>query len=84
MKKIVAGQKLSFEFSEWRLSFASLRAKLFVVYRPPYSDIHRVTPRIIFEEFGAYLETIILSPESLILTGDYNFHLDVETDPDAD
>ena len=36
-----------------------------------------------FEEFGSYLEIIILSPESLILTGDYNFHLDVEDDPDA-
>ena len=36
-----------------------------------------------FEEFGSYLETIILSPESLILTGDYNFHVDVEGDPDA-
>ena len=31
----------------------------------------------------SYLETIILSPESLILTGDYNFHVDVEGDPDA-
>ena len=36
-----------------------------------------------FEEFGSYLETIILSPESIILTGDYNFHVDVEGDPDA-
>ena len=36
-----------------------------------------------FEEFSSYLETIILSPESLILTGDYNFHVDVEDDPDA-
>ena len=35
------------------------------------------------EEFGSYLERIILSPESLILTGDYNFHVDVEDDPDA-
>ena len=35
------------------------------------------------EEFGSYLETIILSPESLILTEDYNFHVDVEDDPDA-
>ena len=35
------------------------------------------------EELGSYLETIILSPESLILTGDYNFHVDVEDDPDA-
>ena len=73
----------SFEFLEWRVSFNSLRAKLVVVYRPPYSEAHSITPRVFFEEFGSYLETIILSPESLILTGDYNFHVDVEDDLDA-
>ena len=83
MKKIAAGDNLSFEFSEWRVSFNSLRAKLVVVYRPPYSEAHPITPRVFLEEFGSYLETIILSPESLILTGDYNFHVDVEDDPDA-
>ena len=71
------------EFSEWRVSFNSLRAKLVVVYRPPYSEAHPITPRVFLEELGSYLETIILSPESLILTGDYNFHVDVEDDPDA-
>ena len=53
------------------------------VYHPPYSEAHPITPRVFSEEFGSYLETIILSPESLILTGDYNFHVDVEDNPDA-
>ena len=35
------------------------------------------------EEFGSYLETIILFPESFILTGDYNFHVEVNEDHDA-
>ena len=83
VKKIAAGEKSSFEFSEWRVSFNSLRAKLVVVYRLTYSETHPTTPRVFFEEFGSYLETIVLSPESLILTGDYNFHVDVEDDPDA-
>ena len=83
VKKIAAGEKSSFEFSEWRVSFNSLRAKLVVVYRPPYSEKHPIKPRVFFGEFGSYLETIILSPESLILTGDYNFHVDVEDDLDA-
>ena len=56
---------------------------LVVVYRPPYSEAHPITPRVFFEEFSSYLETIILSPESLILTGDYNFHVDVEDNLDA-
>ena len=83
MKKIAAGEKSSFEFSEWRVSFNSLRAKLVVGNRPPYSEKHPITPRVFFGEFGSYLETVILSPESLILTGDYNFHVDVADDTDA-
>ena len=46
--KIAAGVKSSFEFSEWRVSFNSLRAKLVVVYRPPYSKAHPITPRVFF------------------------------------
>ena len=83
MKKIAAGEKSSFKFSEWRVRFNSLRAKLVIVYSPPYSEAQPISPRVFFEKFGSCLETIILSPESLILTGDYNFHVDFEDDPDA-
>ena len=61
----------------------SLRAKLIIVYRPPYSAEHPVTPRVFFEEFGNFLESNILCPESLIFVGDFNFHMDVQSDPDA-
>ena len=36
-----------------------------------------------FEEFSSYLESVILSPELLILPGDFNFHTDVASDVDA-
>ena len=29
-----------------------------------------------FDEFSNYLETIVLSPEILLISGDFNFHLD--------
>ena len=69
VKNIDSGERSSFEFSEWRVIFV-------IVYRPPYS-------RTFFEEFSSYLESIILSPESLLLTDDFNFHVDVASDPDA-
>lgn len=80
MKKIDAGERSSFEFSEWRLGFNSLRAKLFIIYLPPYSQAHPITARAFFEEFASYLESIILSAKSLVLTGDFNFHKDVADD----
>ena len=52
VKHIESGEKSSFEFSEWRVVHQSLRAKLIIVYRPPYSAEHPVTPQVFFEEFG--------------------------------
>ena len=83
VKKIDSGERTSFEFSEWRVTYTSFRAKLIIIYRPPYSQAHSVTPRVFFEEFSSYLESVILSPEPLILPGDFNFHMDVASDVDA-
>ena len=52
VKHIESGEKSLFEFLEWRVMHQSLRAKLIIVYRPPYSAEHPVTPRVFFEEFG--------------------------------
>ena len=49
MKKIAAGEKLSFEFSEWRVSLNSPRVKLVVVYCPSYFEAHPITPRVFYE-----------------------------------
>ena len=83
MSKRLTLVKELLEFSEWRVSSGSLRVKLVIIYRPPYSASHSVLPRIFFNKFSDYVESFILSPESLILTGDLNFHVDVADDPDA-
>ena len=75
--------RTSFEFSEWRVTYTSFRAKLIIIYRPPYSQAHPATPRVFFKEFSSYLKSVILSPEPLILSGDFNFHMDVASDVDA-
>ena len=74
---------LALEISEWRVTYKSLRAELIIIYRPPYSQAHPIATRVFFEEFSSYLESIILSPESLISSGDFNFHIDVASDADA-
>ena len=59
------GDMQSFEYSEWNFSIAHLFVKLIVVYRPPYSVAHPISPGRFFDEFSNYLETIVLSPEIL-------------------
>ena len=83
VKKVDAGMTNSFEFSEWKVEFESLRVRLVIIYRMPYSQAHPVTPKVFFQEFSSYLESMILVPESLVLTGNFNFHVDIPEDPDA-
>jgi len=80
--RIAAGEKKSFEFSEWIiLGRGSRKVRVIVVYRLQYSSSHPVIVDVFFEEFSAYLEVIILSSEPLLITGDFNIHVDVVGDP---
>ena len=80
--RIAAGEKKSFEFSEWIiLGRGSRKVRVVVVYRLQYSSSHPVSVDVFFEEFSAYLESIILSSEPLLITGDFNIHVDVVGDP---
>ena len=83
VKKISAGEKTSFEFSEWTVKSASHNLRIIVIYRPPYSDEHRVTTSTFFAEFADYVETILLSKKELLILGDFNIHIDVAGDSDA-
>ena len=54
-----------------------------VVYRPPYSNNHRATVSVFFREFSEYLESILLTTAPLVITGDFNIHVDNIDDQDA-
>ena len=76
------GEKTSFEFLEWSLNTNSLRARLSIIYRPPYSNLHPVSLKTFFDDFASYMESII-TPEPLIITGDFNIHVNNTNDSDA-
>ena len=38
-----------------------------------------MTANMFFEEFANYLENVVMCPEILVITGDFNFHLDDST-----
>ena len=45
--------------------------------------MHPVTTSTFLADFTDYLETLILSTEPLVITGDFNVHVDDSTNPDA-
>ena len=76
-------EKHSFEYSEWNCKVSNKAIKIIAVYRPPYSQSHAVTSNMFFEEFSSFLESIVMCPEILLITGDFNFHLDDIADEDS-
>ena len=70
--KLESGSRNSFEFSGYLVCTGSLRIRLVVIYRPPYSTNHPVTVNSFVDEFSEYLESVILSNYLLCLTGDFN------------
>ena len=58
--------------------------KIIGIYRPPYSEANPVSANVFFDEFSAYLENIVMCPEVLLISGDFNFHLDSHIHSDAD
>ena len=66
----------SFEYSEWLVKASFYNLRVMVIYRPPYSDDHRVPISVFLSEFPEYLGTVLLCKELLLTTGDFNIHVD--------
>lgn len=77
-------EKRSFEYCEWNIMNLNAPLKIIGIYRLPYSEAHPVSANVFFEEFSAYLENIVMCHVVLLISGDFNFHLDCHTDSDAD
>ncbi|CAB4003826.1 Hypothetical predicted protein [Paramuricea clavata] len=68
------------------LSFRNFTAKpsaAILTYKPPYSSTHPVTSAAFLSEFADYMESFIMCTEPIIITGDFNFHVDNANDPSA-
>ena len=81
VQKKEVGQKRSFEYSKWNITWQNNRMTACVIYHRPYSQVHRVPNSVFLEEIEAYFEEIVLCDGLLLIAGDFNLHLDVPSDP---
>ena len=72
----------SFEYSEWIVKVHDRSMRHIIVYQPPYSSLHPVSASVFFYEFSQFLENVVMCPEVLVISGDFNFHLDDLRDSD--
>ena len=78
--KVSHGEKSSFEYSEWCVSWHNHCITLCIVYHQPYSVSNPVTDPTFIQDFESYLDTLVLADEILYITGDFNLHIDDPTD----
>ena len=63
------------------VSFGSTPVRTVIVYRPPHSEDHQITTGVFFHEFAEYLESVVMSSDKLLIIGDFDFYMDVPTNP---
>ncbi|CAG2187816.1 unnamed protein product [Mytilus edulis] len=70
---------------EFTVHYGDLNIRLCVIYRPPPSKSNGLRNTVFFEEWESYLDqnTILVPTHNVLFTGDFNFHLDNLSDPDA-
>ena len=73
--RVKSSEESSLEFAEWLVSTPTVRLRVIVVYRPPYSHAHPVTISTFITEFANFLESVVLVNERLLVCGDFNMHV---------
>ena len=72
-----------FEHTHCTMVFKDIRVDLFVFYRPPPSRANGLKTSDIFDEWSIFLDAQILNSRDVLITGDFNLHLDVPDNPDV-
>jgi exonuclease III len=73
----------SFEFFDLFMSHSNSSLRVVIVYRPPPSKSNKSSLALFFEEFPVLLEQLVTTPSSLLIVGDFNFHVNVKSDTTA-
>ncbi|XP_062616025.1 uncharacterized protein LOC134277724 [Saccostrea cucullata] len=73
----------NFEHLECSVGVKNKFIRIAVIYRPPPSKSNKFKNSVFFEEWTNYLDSLVLIPGELLITGVLNFHLDDPNDKDA-
>ena len=80
LKLIESGELDSFEYLLVSARHESSLFHMALIYRPPYSENHRVTTEKFFEEFPEFISNTLSKYSQIILLGDFNIHINCESD----
>lgn len=78
-RKLLAGNKPTFEFGLWQLVFKNITINCIGIYR-----LWSATPTQFVSEFCQFLEDVIPKYSNLLLMGDFNLHINDDSNAVAD
>ena len=70
----------SFEAMEVEVEVSSQIVSILIVHRPPPSSANNPSTSLFMNEFSSLLESYIIKTGSLLIAGDFNFHVDDTSD----
>jgi len=57
-----------------------INVRIFVIYRRPPSQVNGLTVSLFFAEFSPFLEHTVMLPETFLILGDFNLHVNAADD----
>lgn len=82
-KRNDTGKFKSFEHLDISVNNGPKLIRLVIIYRPPPNMKNKLSVKMFFTEFASLLETLITCPGQLLITGDFNFHIEDQQDSNA-
>ena len=76
------GATRSFEHGIWQVKSSKLTNMINAIYHPSYSDVNPVTNSMFIDDFTDWIGERVMTYENIIITGDFNLHVNEVDDPE--
>ena len=83
VKLSLHGQSRSFDYVVWECSISNTLLTLVGIYHPPYSDGTKVTDAMFLDNLAEFLETMLTTYSNIVVSRDFNLHIDDIGNPDT-
>ena len=83
VKSISKGALQSFEYAKWTIMSKSCSFSIIGIYHPPYSLTNKITNAMFLEDFIPCCANCVITDRNIIITGDFNIHVNDVTNSEA-
>ena len=73
----------TFEHTIWSIKANDTMSMVLAVYHPPYSERAPISNAMFLDEVTDFLATFLVEHNKIIITGDFNIHVNNTNDPEA-